>query len=58
MIKNKELLDLVRQKKDEISCDNCKQCNLNAFHMGKWYCSKHSVLDCPVDVTKCFESKN
>lgn len=56
MIKNKEILDLLEKKKQEVSCDNCKYCNLNAYHKGKWYCSKHSVFDCPVDIEECFEN--
>lgn len=58
MIRNKEILELLEKKKRESSCDNCKHCNLNAYHRGAWYCSKHSVFDCPVDILKCFESKN
>lgn len=34
MIKNKEILDLLEKKKQETSCDNCKFCDLNAFHRG------------------------
>lgn len=58
MIRNKEILELLEKKKQELSCDNCKYCDLNAYHRGMWYCSLHSVFDCPVDVTKCFEPKN
>lgn len=58
MIKNKEILDLIKSKKHELSCDNCRYCNLNAYHNGKWYCSKRSVFDCHVDMSKCFETKN
>lgn len=56
MIRNKELLELLEKKKQEVSCDNCKYCDLKAYHNGKWYCSKHSVFDCPVDIEECFEN--
>lgn len=58
MIKNKDILSLLAKKKQEESCDNCKHCDLKAFHSGAWYCAKHSVFDCPVGVTKCFETRN
>lgn len=58
VIKNKEILELLEKKKQEPSCDNCKYCDLNAYHNGKWYCSKRSIFDCPVDVLKCFELRN
>lgn len=35
MIKNKELLDIIKSKKNEASCENCKHCNLNSYHRGK-----------------------
>lgn len=44
MIKNKELLEIIEQKKNEVSCENCKHCNLSAYHSGKWYCKKISVF--------------
>lgn len=40
MIKNKEILDLLEKKKQETSCDNCKFCDLNAFHRGAVVLSK------------------
>lgn len=55
MIKNKELLEMIKKKKQEVSCDNCKHCNLGAYHSGKWYCNKRSVFD--VDIKECFERK-
>ena len=58
MIKNEELLELIEQKKKELSCDNCRHCDLNAYYRGKWYCSEHSVFDDLSDMTNCFEPKN
>lgn len=58
MIRNKEILDLLEKKKRELSCVNCKCCNLNAFHKGQWYCRKRSILSCQVDIEKCFENGN
>lgn len=57
MIKNKSILEMLEKKKQEVSCDNCKHCNLGAYHSGKWYCSKRSVFDCPVAVEECFERR-
>lgn len=58
MIKNKEILDLLEKKKQETSCDNCKFCDLNAFHRGQWYCRKQSVCSPAVEIEKCFENKD
>ena len=55
MIKNKEILALIEQKKREISCDNCKHCDQGAYHSGKWYCKKKSVFDCSIQIQWCFE---
>lgn len=55
MIKNKELLGIIETKKREKSCENCRHCNLLAFHRGQWYCNKISVFDVPVETKKCFE---
>lgn len=35
MIRNKEILELLEKKKRELSCVNCKYCDLNAFHRGE-----------------------
>lgn len=56
MIKNKEILELLKKKKRELSCDNCKYCDLNDFHKGQWYCRKRSVFSCPVAIEECFEN--
>ena len=40
MIKNKELLEITERKKNEVSYENCKHCNLGAYHAGKWYCKR------------------
>lgn len=55
MIKNKDILAMIEKKKWEISCENCKHCNLGAYHSGKWYCRKRSVFDCPIEIEQCFE---
>lgn len=57
MIKNKELLALIQEKKNRVDCENCKYCHLGAFHSGKWYCKnpKISVMNPPTDIEKCFE---
>lgn len=57
MIKNKELLELIEQKKQEVSCDNCRYCNLNAYHSGGWYCTKNSVFDVIENIDECFEKR-
>lgn len=57
MIKNKAILEMLEKKKQEVSCDNCKHCNLSAYHSGKWYCKKISVFKCNVDINECFERK-
>ena len=56
MIKNKAILELLEKKKHELSCENCKHCNLGAYHSGKWYCAKVSVFS-NVDLEQCFERK-
>ena len=48
----------MKKKKKEISCDNCKYCNLNAFHRGQWYCRKQSIFSLPVKIEECFENKD
>lgn len=59
MIKNKELLEIVEKEKKEISCNNCKHCNLRAYHSGKWYCNspRVSIFNLPPDMGKCFERR-
>lgn len=55
MIKNKELLALIEKKKNEVSCENCTYCNLNAFHRGQWYCKNEDIhVGVSVDIEKCF----
>lgn len=55
MIKNKSILAMLEKKKQEVSCENCKHCNLGAYHSGKWYCNKISVFRVPVDIKQCFD---
>lgn len=58
MIKNKELLELIEKKKNEVSCENCIYCNLNAFHRGQWYCNNADVhVGVSVDIEKCFQRR-
>lgn len=57
MIKNKDILELIEKKKHEVRCENCKHCNLGAYHSGKWYCKKISVFKVNADIEKCFELK-
>ena len=59
MIRNKELLEIIKSKKNRVSCENCKHCHLGAFHSGKWYCKnpKVSVFNLPVNIEECFERK-
>lgn len=58
MIKNKELLELIEEKKNEVSCENCTYCNLNSFHSGKWYCNNPDVhVGVSVDIEKCFQRR-
>lgn len=57
MIKNKAILEMLEKKKQEVSCENCKHCNLAAYHSGKWYCNKRSVFDVVTDIKECFERK-
>lgn len=58
MIKNKELLEIIERKKNEVSCENCAHCNLNAFHRGKWYCDNSNVhVGSSVDIEKCFRRR-
>ena len=56
MIKNKELLKIIEHKKNEVSCENCKHCNL-AYHSGKWYCKKISVFKPSIVTEECFERR-
>lgn len=56
MIKNKAILEML-EKKQEVSCENCKHCNLAAYHSGKWYCSKTSVFNTDVVLEQCFEKR-
>lgn len=60
MIKNREVLEIIRQKKNEVLCENCKHCHSGAYHSGKWYCSSPnvSVFNIPQDIEKCFERRN
>lgn len=58
MAKNKDILEGVEKKKHEVSCENCKHCNLRAYHSGKWYCSKISVFEIPVDIKQCFDIRS
>lgn len=56
MIKNKELFEIIERKRNEVSCENCAHCNLNAFHNGKWYCNNSNVrVGVSVDMGKCFQ---
>lgn len=57
MIKNKELIEIIESKKKEVSCENCRFCDLGAYHKGKWYCIKHSVFTKPDDTMECFEKR-
>lgn len=57
MIKNKELLEIIEQKKNEVSCENCKHCNLGAYHVEKWYCKNRSADEVQRDIEECFERK-
>lgn len=57
MIKNKAILEMLEKKKQEVSCENCKHCNLGAYNSGKWYCSKISVFKENVDINECFERR-
>jgi hypothetical protein len=34
MIKNKELLALIEEKKNQLNCENCKHCNTGAYQRG------------------------
>lgn len=56
MIKNRAILESIEKKKKEISCDNCKYCNLVAFHSGRWYCQHPdaSLFKMPADIEECF----
>ena len=60
MIKNKDILEMLERKRNEVSCENCEHCHLGAYHSGKWYC-KHPNISCmnpPSDITNCFERRN
>ena len=58
-MKNKELLELIREKAAQIACENCKYCNLGAYHRGKWYCGNPdiSISDVPEEIEQCFVPK-
>lgn len=56
MIKNKAILEELRERKERVSCENCKHCNLRSYHSGKYYCSKISVFD-QVPIEECFERR-
>lgn len=43
MVKNKEILEIIERKKNEVSCENCEYCNLGVYHSGKWYCDNPDV---------------
>lgn len=45
MIKNKELLEIIKQKKNEVSCENCKNCNLRAYHVGNGIAKRQVYLN-------------
>ena len=59
MIKNKEILAIIERKNNEVSCANCKHCNLGARYSGKWYCKNPniSVFEPPMSFEECFERK-
>lgn len=58
MIKNKELLEIIERKKNEVSCENCAHYNLNAFRRGKSYCNNPNVhVGVSVDIEKCFQRR-
>lgn len=42
-----------------MKCTECKYCNLNKYHRGKWYCSSPnvSIFNLPPDMEKCFKKR-
>lgn len=58
-IKNKDIINLIREKGNRVDCENCIYCHLGAYHSGKWYCTNPnvSVFNIPVDIEKCFVRK-
>lgn len=57
MIKNKELLEIIEQNKNKVSCENCKHCNIGAYYSGMWYCKKISAFKPGIVIEECFERK-
>lgn len=58
MIKNKAIIEELRQRKEVISCENCRYCNLQEYHSGKYYCTKLSVFqNAPINLD-CFERRD
>lgn len=57
MIKNKAILEEIEKQKNEVSCKNCKYCNIKAFNGGQFYCKKISVFDTVNDIEECFERR-
>lgn len=57
MIKNKSILEEIERQKQEVSCKNCKHCNLSAYNGGRYYCKKRSVFDNVGEIEECYESR-
>ena len=47
----------MKNKENEISCENCKHCKLRLYLSGKWYCSQRSVFDTHIEIEECFEKR-
>lgn len=57
-IKNKEIIKLAQEIKNEISCVNCKYCNHRAYYGGKWYCDNPYIkIGKAAEIEKCFVRK-
>ena len=58
-IKNKDIINLIREKENRVDCENCKYCHLGAYHNGKWYCTNPnvSIFGIPSEIEKCFVRK-
>ena len=57
-IKNKDIINLIREKENRVDCENCKYCHLGAYHNGKWYCTNPNVsIFEPSEIEKCFVRK-
>ena len=60
-IKNKDIINLIREKENRVDCENCKYCHIGAYHNGKWYCANPNVsifdIDTPSEIEKCFVRK-